>query len=389
MIKKDVVVIGGGAAGLMCAIEAGKRGRSVLVLEHNDKIGEKIRISGGGRCNFTNLYAEPRNYISRNPHFCKSALSRYPSSRFTAFIEEHNIAYHEKKLGQLFCDGSAQQIIEMLLEECRSAGVAIQTGARVTSLLKDLEFRLGTPQGDIQSPSIVVASGGLSIPKLGASNFGYAVASQFGIKIIDPKPGLVPLTFKSREKTFCASLSGISLNAIVGANGIDFRDEMLFTHRGLSGPAILQISSYWDNGDTLTINLLPDLEVFEFLRQARNSKLSLSTVLESLLPKRFIQNWFESRGGTRPMNSYSLKELHGIAEELNAWMIAPFGTEGYGKAEVTVGGIDTDELSSKTMEAKRIPGLYFVGEIVDVTGWLGGYNFQWAWSSGWVAGQYA
>ncbi len=388
MTKKDVIVVGAGAAGLMCAIEAGKRGRSVLVIEHNDKIGEKIRISGGGRCNFTNLHAEPRNYISQNPHFCKSALSRYPSSRFIAFIEEHGIAYHEKKLGQLFCDGSSQQIIDLLLNECRSTGAVIQTGTEVRSMQKDGAFVLSTNIGEVEAASLVVASGGLSIPKLGASNFGYTTARQFGIKIVDPKPGLVPLTFKSADKEFFASLSGISLTAIVGLNGIEFRDEMLFTHHGLSGPAILQISSYWDEGETITLNLLPDQDAYEFLRQGLNSKLNLSTVLEPLLPKRFIQNWFESRGGTRPMNSYSLKELRGIAEELNAWTIAPFGTEGYAKAEVTVGGIDTNDLSSKTMETKKVPGLYFIGEVVDVTGWLGGYNFQWAWSSGWVAGQY-
>jgi predicted Rossmann fold flavoprotein len=388
MNKSDVVVVGGGAAGLMCAIEAGKRGRSVLVLEHNDKVGEKIRISGGGRCNFTNLLAEPRNYISQNPHFCKSALSRYPSSRFIAFVEEHGIAYHEKKLGQLFCDGSSQQIIELLLKECRLTGVMIEPGTEVRSVKKADAFVVNTNLGETEASSLVVASGGLSIPKLGASNFGYSTARQFGINIIDPKPGLVPLTFKSSDKEFFATLSGISLTAVVNLNGIEFRDEMLFTHRGLSGPAILQISSYWSAGDTITLNLLPDLDAFEFFRKSRDSNSNLSKILEPLLPKRFIQKWFESRGGTRPINSYSMKELRETANALNAWTIAPIGTEGYAKAEVTVGGIDTNELSSKTMETKRVPGLYFIGEVVDVTGWLGGYNFQWAWSSGWVAGQF-
>jgi predicted Rossmann fold flavoprotein len=388
MIQKDVVIVGGGAAGLMCAIEAGKRGRSVLILEHNKEIGEKIRISGGGRCNFSNLVAEPRNYMSQNPHFCKSALARYPSASFIALVEKHGISYHEKKLGQLFCDNSSKQIIDMLLSECMAVRVEIQTKTRVASVRRNNTYVISTSRGDIETSSLVIASGGLSIPKLGASDFGYGIAKQFGMNTITPKPGLVPLTFRSADKDFFSSLSGVSLDAVVRSKEINFRDQLLFTHRGLSGPAILQISSYWDKGEPIVLNLLPDQDAFAFLRRNHDSKSHLSTVLEEVLPKRFVQKWFESHGGMRPINRYSLKELREIAEGLNAWQIVPSGTEGFGKAEVTVGGIDTDELSSKTMESKHIPGLYFVGEVVDVTGWLGGYNFQWAWSSGWVAGQY-
>jgi predicted Rossmann fold flavoprotein len=389
IMKKDVVIVGGGAAGLMCAIEAGKRGRSVLLLEHNEEIGEKIRISGGGRCNFTNFVVEPRNYISQNPHFCKSALSRYPSASFVTLVRKCGISYHEKKLGQLFCDGSSKQIIEMLLSECRAAGVEIQTDTKVSAVRRNELYSISTPGREIEATSLVIASGGLSIPKLGASNFGYGIAKQFGMNIIAPKPGLVPLTLRPVERDFCASLSGVSLDAAVRYRKINFRDQLLFTHRGLSGPAILQISSYWEEGESIILNLLPDQDAFEFLKRNHNSKSYLSTVLEEVLPKRFVQKWFESRGGARPLNRYSLKELRAIGKDLNAWHIVPSGTEGFEKAEVTVGGIDTDELSSKTMGSKKVPGLYFVGEVVDVTGWLGGYNFQWAWSSGWVAGQYA
>jgi len=385
---KDVVIVGGGAAGLMCAIEAGKRGRSVLVLEHNEAVGEKIRISGGGRCNFTNRMVEPRNFISQNPHFCTSAFARYSSSSFKALVEKHGIAYHEKELGQLFCDGSSEQIIEMLLEECTAVGVVIQNGTSVESVNKHGTFLLKTSRGEIESTSLVIASGGLSIPKLGASNFGYRIAKQFGIKTITPRPGLVPLTFHSSQKEMFGGLSGVSLDSEVCSEGIGFRNRLLFTHRGLSGPAILQISSYWSVGASITVNLLPDLNAYEFLKAHRNSKSQLSTVLDRTLPSRFVKKWLESVGGNQPMYRYSPNELRKIGDGLNAWQIAPSGTEGFSKAEVTVGGIDTDELSSKTMETKRIPGLYFIGEVVDVTGWLGGYNFQWAWSSGWVSGQY-
>lgn len=389
MVKNDVVIVGGGAAGLMCAIEAGKRGRSVLLLEHNETVGEKIRISGGGRCNFTNLRADHSKYISRNPHFCKSAFARYPSSSFIALVEKHGIAYHEKKLGQLFCDGSSEQIMDMLLKECNAAGVAIQTNTKVSSVHKNGLFTISTPREQIEATSLVIASGGLSIPPLGASKFGYAVAQKFGLKVVPPKPGLVPMTFQRRDREVFGSLSGVSLDVNVKLGRTSFRDHVLFTHRGLSGPAILQISSYWEEGETITLDLLPDREVYEMLRHAHNSRSSLATVLEQVLPNRFARIWCESLGESISINYYSLAELRAIAEGLHAWKIVPSGTEGYAKAEVTVGGIDTDGLSSTTMESRKIPGLYFIGEVVDVTGWLGGYNFQWAWASGWAAGQYA
>ena len=388
MKQRDVVIVGGGAAGLMCALEAAKRGRSVLLLEHNDKIGEKIRISGGGRCNFTNFRAEAANYISNNPHFCKSALARYPSSSFIALVEKHGIQYHEKKLGQLFCDGSSQQIIDMLLKECKTFGVEIQTNVKVSNIRKGDKFAVNTSFDEIETHSLVVASGGLSIAKLGASPFGYRTAEQFGIEVIDPKPGLVPLTFNSSLQSAFATLSGISLDAEVTINGTAFRDSVLFTHHGISGPAILQCSSFWSKGDSISLNLLPDRDATEFLRGARESGRSTSTILEKVMPKRFVKKWFESQGWAFLKGQRSEKQLQEIGTQLNGWRIVPAGTEGFEKAEVTVGGIDTDELSSKTMEAKKVPGLYFIGEVVDVTGWLGGYNFQWAWSSGWVAGQY-
>ncbi len=386
-MKADVVIVGGGAAGLMCALEAGKRGRSVIVLEHNGTIGEKIRISGGGRCNFTNLNVEPRCYISNNPHFCKSALSRFTNSDFISMVDNYGIGYHEKTLGQLFCDGSSQQIIDLLLKECRMAGVQIRTGIRVSTVSKDACYTLATSEDELEADSIVIATGGLSVPKLGATNFGYRIAEQFGLKIVEPKPGLVPLNLSLGEARIFGELSGVSAEAIVGLHKTRFRENVLFTHKGLSGPAILQISSYWKQGDDISINLLPDIYVEEFLAFHRNSGLHLSTVLERSLPKRLIQLWFELKEGVRPMKQYSIKELRQSIEELTNWKITPKETGGFGKAEVTVGGVDTSELSSKTMESKKIPGLYFIGEVVDVTGWLGGYNFQWAWSSGWVAGQ--
>lgn len=296
--------------------------------------------------------------------------------------------YHEKKLGQLFCDRSSQQIIDMLLKECNDAGVSIETNTRVVSVHKGERFVLNTTIGEIEAESLVIATGGLSVPKLGTSAFGYSVAKQFEIKIVEPKPGLVPLTFRPSEVDFFEALSGVSLDALVSIGDTKFRENVLFTHRGLSGPAVLQISSYWKEGDNITVNLLPDEDAYEILHRARGSKLSLTTVFDQKLPKRFVQKWFEQRGGSQPISRYSEEDLHELAAELNAWQIVPSGTEGYSRAEVTVGGIDTDELSSKTMETKKIPGLYFIGEVVDVTGWLGGYNFQWAWSSGWVAGQF-
>jgi predicted Rossmann fold flavoprotein len=391
MLKRnwDVVVVGGGAAGLVCAVEAGKRGRSVIVLEHNDHVGEKIRISGGGRCNFTNVNAGPHAYISQNPHFCKSPLARYTSADFVRMVEKHGIRFYEKKLGQLFCERSAQQIIDMLLKECGKANVSIETGVSVSSITRDGAFTLRTSQGGLECHSLVIATGGLSVPKAGATDFGYGIAKQFGIGIVAPKPGLVPFTFVGRDAGFFSTLSGVPIDAEVSSGKSRFRENILFTHRGLSGPAILQLSSYWNQGDDVIIDLLPGLDGAEFLLEQRDSATHFASVLEQHLPRKFAHQWANLHGGSKPMRQFPQKKLRAIGASLNAWHLVPTGTEGFQKAEVTVGGIDTDELSSKTMEAKRVPGLFFVGEVVDVTGWLGGYNFQWAWSSGWVAGQYA
>jgi predicted Rossmann fold flavoprotein len=383
----DVIIIGAGAAGLMCAIEAGKRGRSVLVLDHNKKIGEKIRISGGGRCNFTNVNVSPANFISQNPHFCKSALARYTQSDFIALVGEHHIPYHERNHGQLFCDGSAEQIIRMLLDECRLANVEIQTNCRVKAITRLNNFTVVTDNSKLETSSLVIATGGLSIPKMGATNFGIKIAEQFGINIVSPKPGLVPLIFHSKDFEGFKDLSGISIDTEVRCNKTSFRESMLFTHRGLSGPAILQISSYWNPGDSLSVNLLPHITILDVLKENHQSKKQLTTVLEQFFPVRFVKVWLEQRMDSKPMNYYSPSEVKELARQISDWQITPSGTEGYSKAEVTVGGVDTDELSSKTMETKKVPGLYFIGEVVDVTGWLGGYNFQWAWSSGWAAGQ--
>jgi flavoprotein, HI0933 family len=387
MNQTDVIIIGAGAAGLMCAIEAGKRGRRVLVLEHNDKVGEKILISGGGRCNFTNINANPTRYISQNPHFSKSALARYTQTDFISLVQKYNIPYHERKLGQLFCDASAEQLIRMLLEECRMANVEIRTDCHVKSINRLDNFHIVTDNSLLKTLSFVIATGGLSIPKLGATPFGFKIAEQFGINIIPLKPGLVPLKFSSKDFEAFRDLSGVSIEAEAACNGMSFRENILLTHRGLSGPAILQISSYWNEGGPISVNLLPSIDVLNVLTESHQSKKQLATILEQFLPSRFIRAWLEQRGGSKPMNQYSLSDLRTITKALTSWQLTPTGTEGYEKAEVTVGGIDTRELSSKTMEAKKVPGLYFIGEVVDVTGWLGGYNFQWAWSSGWAAGQ--
>jgi hypothetical protein len=371
----------------MCAIEAGKRGRSVLVLDHNKKIGEKIRISGGGRCNFTNVNVSPANFISQNPHFCKSALARYTQSDFIALVEKYHIPYHERNHGQLFCDGSAEQIIRMLLDECRLANVDIQTNCHVQAVTRLNDFSVSTDTSTLETSSLVIATGGLSIPKMGATNFGIKIAEQFGINIVSPKPGLVPLIFHSRDFEDFKDLSGISIDAEVRCNKTSFRESMLLTHRGLSGPAILQISSYWNPGDSLSVNLLPRIDILDVLKENHQSKKQLATVLEQFFPARFVKVWLEQRMDSKPMVHYSPSEVKELARQISDWQITPSGTEGYSKAEVTVGGVDTDELSSKTMETKKMPGLYFIGEVVDVTGWLGGYNFQWAWSSGWAAGQ--
>lgn len=383
----DVIIIGAGAAGLKCAIEAGKRGRSVLVLDHNKKIGEKIRISGGGRCNFTNRNVAFPNYISQNPHFCKSALARYTPKDFISLMDNYGIHYHERRHGQLFCDDSAEQLIQMLLEECRKANVEIQTGVSITHIKKQNSFKLMTDNSQFTTSSLVIATGGLSIPKLGASSFGLKIAEQFGIKIVPTKPGLVPLKFNEKDFKPFQELSGISLEAEVSCNRKSFRENILITHRGLSGPAILQISSYWNDRDSISINLLPDIDILNEFKKEHQSKKHLSTILEQFLPSRFVKVWLEQFGKSKPMHQYSSAKLKEISIALTNWQITPIGTEGYLKAEVTVGGIDTNEISSKTMESIKVPGLYFIGEVVDVTGWLGGYNFQWAWSSGWAAGQ--
>ncbi|HLL70276.1 MAG TPA: NAD(P)/FAD-dependent oxidoreductase [Pyrinomonadaceae bacterium] len=389
-MEKDVIIIGGGAAGLFCAIEAGKRGRRVLVVEHAGQVGKKIAISGGGRCNFTNTNASAANFISANPHFSKSALARYTPADFVALVERHGIAYHEKKLGQLFCDGSARQIINMLLAECSDAGVEIRCSCRVRRVERAGEFRLETDQGSFSCASLVVATGGLSIPQLGATDFGYKIARQFDIKIQPTRPALVPLTLDAETQTRLADLSGVSLDAVAACHGAEFRENILVTHRGLSGPAILQVSSYWQPGESVNLNLLPDTDAQALLLEHQRSEIEPATLLGQFWPRRFAQAWCKLYAPpNKPLRQFSPRELEALAAKLERWQIAPAGTEGYKKAEVTAGGVATDELSSRTMEATRVPGLYFIGEVVDVTGQLGGYNFQWAWASGYAAGQFA
>lgn len=390
MPEWDVIVIGAGAAGLFCAIEAGKRGRGVLVLEHSERVGKKIEISGGGRCNFTNIHTSAENFISANPHFCKSALARYTPSDFISLVEKHGIAYHEKKLGQLFCDGSSRQIIDTLLRECLDAGVEIRCGCHVVKVQKDDAFSLETDCGSFVSSSLVIATGGLSIPPLGATDFGYRIARQFGLRIEETRPALVPLTLAPRMQKQLSGLSGVSLDVLVSCRSQEFRENILITHRGLSGPAILQISSYWQPGEPISINLLPDDDVLDLLtgRDSEGSGIELANLLSRHLPKRFAQAWCELYAASKPLKQYTSRELQDTAQKLHNMQITPSGTEGFKKAEVTAGGVATTDLSSQTMEAKRAPGLYFIGEVVDVTGQLGGYNFQWAWASGYAAGQY-
>lgn len=388
-MKADVIIIGGGAAGLLCAIEAGRRGRKTIVLEHSDRVGRKIAISGGGRCNFTNLYTTPDNFLSANPNFCKSALSRYTPSDFIALVEKHGIRYHEKKLGQLFCDNHASEIINMLLAECERAGVSIRLNCRVREIERNETFKLKTNGEEFESEALVIATGGLSIPKIGATDFGYRVARQFGLKIRETRPALVPLTFAAQKLNELKTLSGISIDALARCNGAEFRENILLTHRGLSGPAILQASSYWKRGDALSLDLLPGQDASAIFAAERHSQMELSNLLSQYLPRRFAHAWCELYARSRPLNQYAPRELAEIARLLHDWQLVPDGSEGYKKAEVTAGGVDTAELSSKTMEARRASGLYFVGEVVDVTGHLGGFNFQWAWASGFAAGQYA
>ncbi|WP_429931719.1 NAD(P)/FAD-dependent oxidoreductase [Agrobacterium vitis] len=390
--RVDVVVIGAGAAGMMAAIRAGQRSRSVAVLDHAKAPGEKIRISGGGRCNFTNIHAGPKQYLSSNPHFAKSALARFTPADFIAMIERHRIAWHEKTLGQLFCDDSAKDIIRMLLEEMRAAGARLHMQTEIRAVEKVLDgFRIETSEGAIACQSLIIATGGKSIPKMGATGFAYRLAEQFGVGLVETRPALVPLTLEPGLLEELAPLSGMAVDALVRHGKTEFREALLFTHRGLSGPAILQISSYWREGEAITLSLQPELDFLDLLKTARrdNGRQAVQTVLGQYLPKRLAQYWTERHGLEKPLADLSDKVLAGIADALRNWQIKPAGSEGYRTAEVTLGGIDTQALDSKNMQVKAVPGLYFIGEAVDVTGWLGGYNFQWAWASGHAAGHAA
>ena len=384
----DVVIIGAGAAGLMCARVAGQRGRSVLLLERAGRIGNKILISGGGRCNFTNLGAGPDNYLSSNPDFCKSALARFSPGDFLAMVESHRITWHEKKLGQLFCDHSSRDIVEMLRRESDEAGVQIQTSADVLSIKRaDDGFALETSRGPIAARKLVIATGGLSLPKLGATDFAYRIARQFELNVLPVRAGLVPFTFSGESLEFCRALSGLSTACSIRTDdGMQFAEQFLFTHRGLSGPAVLQASSYWQPGTPISFNLFPENSARAWLEENRTSGAQLNTLLARRMPERFASAWAAQLAPLRPLRSYKSAELDVIARKLEDWSLQPAGTEGYATAEVTVGGIDTRELNSKTMEARKAPGLHFIGEAVDVTGWLGGYNFQWAWASGHACG---
>jgi len=384
MRKFDTLVLGGGAAGLLCAIEAGKRGRRVAILEHADRIGKKILISGGGRCNFTNIHCQPENFISANEHFAKSALARYTPADFIALVEKHRIPYHEKTLGQLFCDRSAQDIIDLLESECQAAGAQIFLQNRIREVQRTTEFVVRIESSEFRAPVLVVATGGLSIPKMGATPFGYELARQFGLKIVETRPGLAPFVLAGKDRSRYCDLAGVSAEVIAQADHHAFREKMLITHRGLSGPAILQISSYWEKGQSIHIDLAPDREVAEAIRTSKVRNMAAARMaFQGILPKRFAERWLENHAPTA-WNNDALAKLEKQAHE---WVITPADTEGYEKAEVTAGGVDTDELSSKTMECLKVKGLFFIGEVVDVTGHLGGFNFQWAWASGAAAGR--
>ncbi|WP_176705671.1 NAD(P)/FAD-dependent oxidoreductase [Rhizobium grahamii] len=388
--KSDVIVLGAGAAGMMCAIRAAQRGRSVIVLDHAKSPGEKIRISGGGRCNFTNIHTSPKSFLSANPHFCKSALARFTPSDFIAMVDRHRIAWHEKTLGQLFCDDTAKDVIRMLLDEMQAAGAALHLRTEIVDVEKSGEgFRITTSEGAYECRSLVIATGGKSIPKMGATGFAYRIAEQFGLPLVETRPGLVPLTMDQAALENLSELSGISAPAEIRHGKTAFREALLFTHRGLSGPAILQISSYWREGDDITIDIEPDLDLLEHLKAAKrtNGRQSAQTALAEILPKRLAQHLTDREGIVGHMADLSDKTLLRLAEAVQSWKIKPSGSEGYRTAEVTLGGIDTAALDSRTMAAKEVPGLHFIGECVDVTGWLGGYNFQWAWASGFVAGE--
>ena len=380
----DALILGGGAAGLMCAIEAGKRGRHVAVLEHADRLGKKILISGGGRCNFTNLRCQAENFLSSNPHFAKSALARYTPDDFIALVEKHRILYHEKTLGQLFCDGSAREILQMLEEECHAAGVSIFLSTTIEQVRRTTEFVVRSSDAEFHADALVVATGGLSIPKIGATSFGYDLARQFRLNVVAPWPGLVPLLLEADDRSRYCELAGVSADVVAACNGQQFREKMLITHRGLSGPAILQISSYWKKPRQIRIDLAPGRSVTAPFKNPKTPRTfaTLQSELKKVLPHRFADSWLEAYAPT----SWTNTALAAFEQQVHEWAIAPSGTEGYEKAEVTAGGVDTDELSAKTMESRKVPGLFFVGEVVDVTGQLGGFNFQWAWASGAAAG---
>ncbi|WFR95846.1 NAD(P)/FAD-dependent oxidoreductase [Rhizobium tumorigenes] len=390
--KCDVVIIGAGAAGMMCAIRAGQRGRSVIVLDHAAAPGEKIRISGGGRCNFTNIHTTPKNFLSANPHFAKSALARFTPQEFVAMVDRHRIAWHEKTLGQLFCDDSAKDIVRMLMEEMRDAGVMLKLKTTVSDVTPSVGgFLVSTDEDTIEATSLVIATGGKSIPKMGATGFAYRIAEQFGQPLIETRPGLVPLTLDPSLLERLAPLSGIAAPAEIRSGKTGFREALLFTHRGLSGPAVLQASSYWREGEEITLVIEPEIDVFAKLKAARqaNGRIAAQTALAEFLPKRLAQYVAEAEGFTGNLADQPDKQLQRLAAAVQDWKIKPAGSEGYRTAEVTLGGVDTKALDSRTMQAKNVPGLFFIGECVDVTGWLGGYNFQWAWASGYVAGEAA
>jgi len=390
IVKKDVIIIGAGASGLLCAIECGRRGRSVLVIDHAEKTGSKIRVSGGGRCNFTNLNVTPDHYLSRNAHFCRSALARFTPRDILSFVERYRVAYYEKEAGQMFCVKSSREIIAALEQECGQARVEIRLKCRVSDISHAEVFMVTTGEGAFSSDSLVIATGGLSYSRLGASGFGHDVARKFKLKVTQVRPALVPFVFPGSDQKVFKGLAGIAFDAAVSIAGKKFRGNILFTHRGLSGPAALQASLYWEPGEPLLIDLLPALDINEVILSVRQSKMEMHTLLERHLPKRFVQTWCDHHLIiSKPINQCSDKELKAIAEGLHAWKIIPKGTEGFDVAEVTAGGVNTDELSSRTMEAKKAPGLYFIGEVVDVTGLLGGYNLHWAWASGYAAGQFA
>jgi predicted Rossmann fold flavoprotein len=381
----DVLIVGGGAAGLMCAMEAGRRGRRVAVLEHADRLGKKILISGGGRCNFTNLHCQPESFLSSNPHFAKSALARYTPADFIALVEKHGIPYHEKTLGQLFCNRSARDILGMLETECENAGVRIFLSTKILEIERTTEFVVRAAEAEFRAAALVVATGGLSIPKIGATAFGYDMARQFGLAIREPWPGLVPLTLSAEDCSRYCDLAGVSAEVIASCGGEQFRERMLITHRGLSGPAILQISSYWKEAQPILIDLAPECEVTAAFRDSKMPRnlITLRAELRKVLAHRFSDRWLDGHAPT----SWTNQGLADLEKQIHEWAIAPAGTEGYEKAEVTAGGVDTDELSAKTMESHKVPGLFFIGEVVDVTGHLGGFNFQWAWASGAAAGR--